>query len=360
MPEVGNIKLGDTMVHEVPRGSQRANSGSAVVLSRDLTALDANTDRFIRDQMLAPFIPGGRDIVAVSNSNPTAGVDSDGRDGSSGASVSGLVPTLVKEILADPTKLPEHSRSIAEHMFASQVGAASAGIFMASVGECGHGPCVIIMKAEHQEGVRMRHHGAPGSVAFDVEHIGELIVGKNSKVYKIAMLWIRDGGAVVGKMVDKQNGVAYADYFLHDFLGMDLRFNSEKLTRDLMDSATKHINAKVHPDKKVRYTRALVALLESPNDEVNANQFLTQYIDPEDRDDFAAALPAEVRPTFRKDTTLVKSRIGGIVLELQNGEVQVRATRNAFDNGGVEVDPDKKQVVIKGIPDDISPSGPPR
>lgn len=358
MPEVGTIKLGDTMVHEVPRGSQRANPGSAVILSKDLTALDVNTDRFIRDQMLAPFIPGGRDIVAVPDPDPSA--DGAGGQSDGGAPALGLVPTLVKEMLADSTKLPEHSRAIAEHLFASQVGAASAGIFMASVGECGYGPCVIIMKAEHQEGVRMRHHGAPGSVAFDVEHIGELIVGKNSKVYKIAMLWVRDDGAVVGKMVDKQNGVAYADYFLHEFLGMELRFNSEKLTRDLMDSATKHINVNADPDKKVRYTRALVALLESPNDEVNTNQFLTQFIDPEDRDDFAAALPAEVRSTFRKDTTLVRSRIGGIVLELQHGEVQVRATRNAFDNGGVDVDPDKKQVVIKGLPDDISPAGPPK
>ncbi|MCA1982971.1 nucleoid-associated protein [Nocardioides nematodiphilus] len=349
MPEIGNIKLGGTMVHEVPRGSRRANPDGAVILSKDLTPLDPNTDRFIRDQMLAPFIPGGRDIVAV----PDPAV-SDGNPGLA------LVPSLVKEMLADPDTLPEHSRTIAEHMFASQVGAASAGIFMASVGECGHGPSVIIMKAEHQEGVRMRHQGAPGSVSFDVEHIGELIVGKNSKVYKIAMLWVRDDGAVVGKMVDKQNGVAYADYFLHEFLGMDLRFNSEKLTRDLMDSATKHINANVDPDKKVRYTRALVALLESPNDEVNTTQFLTQFIDPEDRDDFAAALPPEVRAAFRKDTTLVKSRIGGIVLDLQEGEVQVRATRNAFDNGGVEVDPEKKQVVIKGLPDDISPSGPPK
>lgn len=356
MAEVGNIKLGDTMVHEVPRGSQRANPGSAVILSKDFTLLDTNTDRFIRDQMLAPFIPGGRDIVAAPD--PAPGTDGGSDDG--GAVGLGLVPTLVKEVLGDPTTLPAHSRTIAEHMFASQVGAASAGIFMASVGECGHGPCVIIMKAEHQEGVRMRHHGAPGSVSFDVEHIGELIVGKNSKVYKIAMLWVRDDGAVVGKMVDKQNGAAYADYFLHDFLGMELRFNSEKLTRDLMDSATKHINARVHPDKKVRYTRALVALLESPNDEVNTNQFLTQFVDPDDRDDFAAALPPAVLGTFRKDTTLVKSRIGGIVLDLQNGEVQVRATRNAFDNGGVDVDAEKKQVVIKGLPDDISPSGPPK
>jgi hypothetical protein len=349
MLEIGNIKLGDTMVHEVPRGSKRANPENEVILSVDLTPLDAKTNRFIRDQMLVPFIPGGRDIVAVPDPDRVEAIPE-----------LAVVPALVKEMLADPSTLPQHSRTIAEHMFASQVGAASAGIFMASIGECGFGPCVIIMKAEHQEGVRMRHHGRPGRVAFDVEHIGELIVGKNSKVYKIAMLWVREDGAVVGKMVDKQNGVAYADYFLHEFLGMDLRFNSEKLTRDLLDSATKHINANVDPDKKVRYTRALVALLESPNDEVNANQFLTQFIDPEDRDDFAAALPVEVRSAFRKDVTLVKSRIGGIVLDLLNGEVQVRATRNAVENGSVDVDAAKEQVVIKGIPDKISPAGPPK
>lgn len=348
MSTVGVITLGDTMVHEVPRGSATANPDRSVVLSENLTVLDAATDRFIREQMLVPFVPSGRDIVAV----PEEQAD--------GALELPLVPSLVKELIADHTTLPEHSRAIAEHLFQSQVGSASAGIFLASVGKSGVGDCVIMLKAEHQEGVRMRQSGTPDHVAFEAEHIAELIVGKNSKVYKIALLWIREDGAVIGKMVDKQNGVAFADYFLHQFLGMDLRFNSEKLTRDLLDSATRHINANVDPKKKTRYTRALVALMESPSDEVNTRQFLTTFIDPEDRDDFAAALPVEVHSTFRKDTTLVKSRIGGIAFDLQDGEVQVRATRHAMDDGGVEVDLDEERVIIKGIPDSISPSAPPK
>lgn len=349
MSEVGNLTLGDTMVHEVPRGSKTASPELEVILSASLTTFDADTDRFIREQMLTPFISAGRDIVAVPESGPD------------GAAVLELVPSLVKELLADKSLLPEHSRTIAESMFASQVGAASAGIFLASVGECSAGPCVVILKAEHQEGVRMRHHGTPGHVEFDVEHIAELIVGKNSRVYKIALLWVRaDDGAVVGKMVDKQNGAGYADYFLHRFLGMQLRFNAEKLTRDLMDAASKHINANVAPEKRTRYTRALVALMESPENELSGTQFLMRHIDPEDQDDFAAALPHEVLSPFRKDTTLVKSRIGGIVLDLQNGEVQVKATSHAMENGGVEVDPVNQRVVITGVPDNISPSGPPR
>lgn len=350
MAEVGNIKLGDTMVHEVPRGSRTTNPDLPVVLSKDLTSLDADTDRFIRDQMLSPFLPSGRDIIAVPES---------GSDGN--LAELEMVPKLVTELLADASRLPEHSRTIAEHMFDSQRGAASAGIVVASVGSCSAGPCIIVMKAEHQEGVRMRHHGTPGQVSFDVEHISELIVGKNSKVYKIAMLWIREAdGAVVGKMVDKQNGAGYADYFLHRFLGMQLMFDAEKLTRDLLESATRHINANVAPDKRTRYTRALVAMMESPEDKLSGTQFITRFIDPEDRDDFEAALPAEVLPNFTKDVTLVKSRIGGLVFDLQDGAVQVKATSEAVANGDVSVDTVRERVVIKGVPDNISPSGPPK
>ncbi|UFN45186.1 nucleoid-associated protein [Nocardioides okcheonensis] len=348
MSGVGNIKLGDTMVHEVPRGSSTASPDLSVILSAGLTPLDADTDRFIRDQMLAPFLPDGRDIVAVEEVGP---------DGTSDLE---LVPRLVKELIADPTKLPDHSRQIAQHLFDSQVGAAPAGIFLASVGTCDAGDCVIVMKAEHQEGVRMRHHGTPGHVSFDVEHISELIVGKNSKVYKIAMLWLRRDDTVVGKMVDKQNGAGWADYFLHKFLGMQLTFQSEILTRDLLENATKHINSSFTPEKRTRYTRALVALLEGPEKEISGSQFLIRSIDPEDRDDFAEALPPQVLATFRKDVTLVKSRIGGLVFDLQGGAVQVKATSEAVANGLVEVDEVEEQVVIKGVPENIAPSGPPK
>lgn len=359
MPAVANIKLGDTMVHEVPRGSASANPDRAVILSEDLTELDTNTDRFIREQMLHPFLPDGRDIVAA----PQANSDGTGSDDASGDGAGGLelVPRLVKEILADGSTLPEHSRAIAEHMFQTQVGSASAGIFLASLATSNVGDCVVMLKAEHQEGVRLRHSGTANHVAFEVEHITELIVGKNSKVYKIAMLWVRESdGAVVGKMVDKQNGAAYADYFLDRFLGMGLRHQSEKLTRDLLESSTKHINTDVDPDKRTRYTRALVALLESPHDEINTSQFIRTFIDPEDQDDFAAALPAPVLSAFRKDTTLIKGRIGGMVFDLQQGAVQVRATSEAVAEGLVEVDQDNERMILKGLPENIAASKPPK
>jgi hypothetical protein len=161
-------------------------------------------------------------------------------------------------------------------------------------------------------------------------------------------------------MVDKQNGAGYADYFLHRFLGMQLTFQSEILTRDLLESATRHINASVAPEKKTRYTRALVAMLESPEKEISGSQFLTRFIDPEDQDDFAEAMPPQVLASFRKDVTLVKSRIGGLVFQLQNGAVEIKATTEAVERGLVEVDPTNEQVIIQGVPDNIAPSGPPR
>jgi hypothetical protein len=112
MPEVGKIRLGNTMVHEVPRGGGAANPDGEALLSADLTVLDEKTDRFIRDHMLAPFIPNDRDIVALPDED---------RDGVALP----LVPTLVKDLFADETKLPEHSRALANHLFESQVGGVS-------------------------------------------------------------------------------------------------------------------------------------------------------------------------------------------------------------------------------------------
>lgn len=348
MPNLGAITLGKTMVHEVPRGSAKANATHAVVLSQTYTALDSLTDRFMREQMLTPYIQSGRDIVAIPDTTAPPGAELE------------LVPRSVLAVLADPTTLPDRSREIAEHLFASQRGSASAGIFIASTGRCSVGECIVLMKAEHQEGVRMRQRGSGANVSFDVEHIAELIVGRNSKVYKIAVLW-SESGKVVGKMVDKQNGVAFADYFLHDFLGMDLQFQAEKQTRDFVDAVTKHINTAVDPEKRTRYTRALVTELESPTSDIDVTQFITTRIDREDRDGFAAALPAEVqRTSFRKDTTLIAGQIGGIVFSLQDGEVQVRATNQAVATDRVLVDDANNRVIITGLPDSIKPASPPK
>gem|GEM_PF-6090328 len=347
MPLGMSIDLTSTMVHEIPRGSGRNASDRAVTLSENPTPLDAATDRFIREQMLLPSLGSSREVIE----DPTDELDTS------------VLPATVKQILEDPTHLPDGSRTIAEHLFQSQSGAASAGILLASTATYEGRDVVILTKAEHQEGVRLRQSGSADHVAFQVEHITELIVGKNSRVYKIAILWV-DGGRVAGRMIDMQNGVKYAEYFLTAFLQLALRHQAEKATQGFVDSIVNAIDAAAWPaDKKTRYINALVAVLDSPEDEIDPQQFLRTFIEREDRDGIAAALPAGSDVTFRKDTKLVQDKVGGLRMQIADGAVEIRASRYAIDNGILQVEtnhPDGPRVTVNGTPDSIKPARPPR
>jgi hypothetical protein len=71
----------------------------------------------------------------------------------------------------------------------------------------------------------MRLRRDEDSGRLDLEHLNELIVGQNSKIYKVAVMDLADDGTVIGQMVDQQNGVMYADFFLAASLDASLLIN---------------------------------------------------------------------------------------------------------------------------------------
>lgn len=334
------------MIHEIPRGKRVEGAPEAVVHSAAPVALNPATDRFIREEMLQPSFASGREIIH-------------------GADTRSPVPNLAKEILADHAKLVAHSKLIATHLHASQSGSGSAGVFLTCIAEAGGITRLVIMKAEHSEGVRLRQTIADGEVSFVVEHLEELILGRTSRVHKIALLWIDpESNKLGGLMVDRQNGAAYADYFLGLFLGFDLVHQAEKLTKEFVDGLSAFLNSRfITDEKKLRYSTAAVAVLESPQQKLNPEKFITEFIDPEDRDLFKSGLNPQVAAMeFRKDTTLVAGQIGGLKLSTDTG-VTVQASQAALSDGTVSFEPDADdgpRIIVKGEPGRFDLSRPPR
>ena len=337
------LALVETMVHEIPRG-RRTDGGEQLVLSSLPTPLNPQTDRFIREEMLSP-LSTGREIV----------------DAELGRS---SVPRLAREVLLDNSRLPEHSRAIALHLHEAQTGAASAGVVMTSVAKEDGADRFVILKAEHQEGVRLRHTGEGETIVFQVEHLTELIMAQNSRVFKIAMFWVDPTtDKVFGRMVDKQNGAGYADYFLDEFLGCQLTQQAELQVQGFVKSLEKFLNSPgLSPEKKTRYATAVVAMLESPAPRIRPSQFIIDFVDPEDQDDLAHLLPDQVRGMeFRKDTTLVQAQIGGLRMKMSSG-VTVSATPEALNNGIVRIEPESAEgprVIVLGTTDELSLGKPP-
>ncbi|MDT0234402.1 nucleoid-associated protein [Curtobacterium sp. BRB10] len=337
------ITLNSTMLHELPRGRFREGE-PGVVWSAAPTPLNSDTDRFVREEMLAPALGNNaRSIVEGHYDSP--------------------VPDLVRQVLEDDTLLAENSREIADWLHRTQTGGSPAGVFMASLATVSSGQRFVILKAEHQEGVRLRHEMSQGAAVFEVEHLTELIMGQNSRVYKIAFFHLDHDRKVRGLMVDKQNGASFADYFLQRFLGCDLTHRAEVQMKEFVDALEALVNrADLPAEKRMRYGTAAVAVLESPAQTISPAQFISSFLDAEDRDAFAATLPSQVASTtFAKDTRLVKAQIGGLRLKTSTG-VTLSASSEALENGTITTENDSDlgpRIIVKGELDDYSFRRPP-
>lgn len=312
------ITIKKSIVHEIPKGRHSQQDEIDVRLSTELTSLEVETRRFITDNMVKFALKQPRDI----KKDPEA---------------SSPIPDLVTEILNDvENKFVGASQKIATHLYRSQTASSPSGILIISeiINDGRH--ALLIMKAEHQEGMRLKRDDGTGR--FDLEHLNELIVGQNSKIYKVAVMSLNDEGLVVGQLVDQQNGVKFADFFLSAFLGCQLADRAEVQTKTFMDYAIKHFNDNLgDPAKASRYAGALSAYMYAPGEDFQPSVFADNFLEAEDRDEFLDSMPDSIGDrVIRKDLKLVAG--GGSGVRIIGQGFAVTASNEAFSSGAIMVD----------------------
>ena len=311
------VQISRAIVHEIPRGRYSADGSSKVGYSDAETALAAVTKRFIEENMLDFSMKSHRRIV---------------EDASAGSTT----PELVRKIIASPESFINASQEIALNLHRAQTGNSPSGILIVAIVEDQDTESVLIMKAEHAQGMRLRRVETDGAGHFDLEHLNELIVGNNSRVYKIAIL--HEGkDAAIGRMVDQQNGVAFAEFFMSTFLGCRLVDEAEVQTRNFLNSAMGWINKSVYDEEeKGQYATALLAYMAAPSGEFQPSEFAERFLAPERRDDFLNALPESVPDVVvKKDLALVPGRGAG--MRMYGAGVMISASADALNNGGIEI-----------------------
>lgn len=311
------VQISRAIVHEIPKGRYAADGEAQVGLSGAETALAVQTKRFIEENMLDFALKSPRQIIEDSDAGSTT-------------------PALVRELLASEDQFVAASQAIARNLHRAQTGNSPSGILIVAIVADASVPSVVLLKAEHAEGMRLRRVGSDESGRFDLEHLNELIVGNNSRIYKIALLSVADE-QFVGQMVDQQNGVAFADFFLSAFLGCRLADNSEVQTRQFMQSTMGWVNDSVGNDAlQARYATALVAYMASPEPTFQASDFADRFLEPEDRDSFIDSLPEDVASSVvNKDLALVPGHGEG--LRMYAPGVVVSASASALDRGDLEI-----------------------
>lgn len=327
------VRISRAIVHEIPKGRYDAESETQVQVSDALSDLAPGTKRFIEENMLDFALKNPRDIVEDDATASTT-------------------PTIVREMLADPdAAFVPHSQLLARNLHQAQTGNSPSGVLIIALVESSGVTSLIVLKAEHQEGMRLRRVGGE-SGRLDLEHLNELIVGNNSRVYKIADLRI-ESDVMLGRMVDQQNGIAFADFFMSAFLGCRLADNAEVQTRQFMNSAMGFINDKIGDEsRRSRYAQGLLAYMAAPPPTFQATEFATQFLEAEDQDDFVEALPASVSASvINKNLALVPGHGSG--LRLYGAGVMVSASAIALENGTVRINQSEHGETIIAISESL-------
>lgn len=303
------------IVHEIPKGKYVAGAETQVECSSAEINLDPGTKRFIEDNIVNFGLKGPRAIVEDTL-------------------LAANTPNLVRSALASPDGQFVHSsQAIAQNLFASQTANSPSGILIVGVVADQSGESLLIMKAEHQEGIRLRKVGG----TIDLEHLTELIVGNNSRVYKIAVLAAGPEGTLTGMMADQQNGDSFAAFFMSTFLGCRLADDAELMTKDFVNISLSHFTKGI-PDeaRRMRYVQALMAYIQTPSETFQAAEFADQFLEAEDRDEFVDSLPEELQQSVvSKNTALIPGRANG--LKFYAPGVVVSANAIALERGDLEV-----------------------
>lgn len=328
------INLSKAIVHEVPKGRHSTKTEVDATLSTELTPLAPETRRFILDNMVKFALKHPRQIKA---------------DESLASKTTSLVERIIKD--SDDRPFIEASQELAKGLFRSQTATSPSGILVVARVEKDGRDAVLLMKAEHQEGMRLQRD--PSTGRLDLEHLNELIVGQNSRIYKVALMELADDGTVIGQMVDQQNGAMYADFFLADFLGCQLADRAEIQTKVFMDSAMAFFNQTLADTVKgARYAGALSAYMNAPGEDFQPSVFADEFLEARDRDDFLDAIPDTVGDAvIRKDMKLIAG--GGSGVRFIGQGFTVTASNEAFESGNIDVSRDENGATVIRLSGDL-------
>jgi hypothetical protein len=293
------------IVHDVPRRTTEATA-NAIVFSDAPSELDASLRNFFRERTNRSLTRQAYEVERDPDQHSP-------------------VPRHVLDLIADPARLVAHSHEIARHLWASQTGVNPAGLLVVILGKLEDAPCVSILKLEREDAIRVAQTQLDGHLTFSIEHLRELMLGKNTKLFK-ASLFTAAGEGVNGLVSDDQRGYdphsEIAQFFLRRFLGCRLKRANDVTTKAFFEASQDWINTEVVDEpKKARYEIALLAQMNAPSRTIAIKDFADSSLDTADRTPYKEYVGTRGVPatTIEKDNKLIEVKIRQLTYATSQG-----------------------------------------
>lgn len=270
------------------------------------------------------------------------------------------VPVMIKSYLQKTdTDAVSISQEIARKLQTAQHSVSPGGIFLFADATLDDKNALLIAKLEHQEGVRATPKTRDdGHVTFGIQFLRDLLFTRNSRVFKVALFVAEDidDGMLAGILVDQQmTGSSVAQFFLSSFLGCRLAERADLLTERFYGGAQSYINGISDPEKQAKYEVALLSELQSQKPALSVQDFASQHLDIEDRDNFTHTMSGSGVPTrtFDKNIELIKRRIAKVKINTESG-VTVLAPTESLESGVVSVEGNVNELATITVHDRLT------
>lgn len=253
------------------------------------------------------------------------------------------LPNQIRKFWTGGQSLLECSTILATNLQSNQPAISPEGLLMvADVFVDQQQRVFVVAKLEHETGARARlKENERGELVFDMQFLDDLFFTRNSRVYKIGYFPIgSDPSATLsGLVVDRQaQGHEVAHYFRANYLGCTWKEQPELVTERFLHVVQKWINSVNDPEKRARYTVALIAELQGAGDSLSIDRFAAIHLDVGDQDPFRRVASETLPSTeFSKDNKLVQSRISNVRLDTARG-VMIVAPPDLLQDGTVTVE----------------------
>ena len=299
-----SFHLGSLVVHDVP---QPGADGEGLILTEAEIPLDDQIRGYFERKIKQSLRNRGLEVTADPNRSAAV------RDG-------------VASLLDAPQRLVAVSQDFARHLDESQTRRNPAGLLAVALGTVDEGDVISVLKLEREQGLRLRIETVAGHAEVDLQFLRDLTLTDKTKIFKTSLLRLGDPAepeSMTGLASDDQrgreDGAGVADFFLFTFLGCQLKRNPERATLDFAAAAQQFINQDVASDeRRATYQVALLATLQSQEQDLHPQQFANEHLVAADRANFLGRVEEhglEPNQAFAKDTSLVKTKGFQIIFE---------------------------------------------
>jgi hypothetical protein len=292
--DLGRFFIDELIVHDIPK---RTGEGPSPTLSEIASDLDNALLNLFRERINRSL---SRRYRAEVENNP----DTDSP-----------VPTYVWDVLGDAGQLVDASRGMATRLFESQPKISPEGLLVVGRGSVAGATAITICKLEREDGIRVRQTQRDGARTFSVNYLRDLMLGKNTKVFKAALFVGADGNRLEGLVSDDQSQYdesgTIATFWLSKFLGCQLRVEADVSTERFFNTTQDWLNTLSDADKRARYQIALLAEMNSTANSITPTAFATTHLQEEDRQPYRDYLADRSAPLsrFEKSVRLIEPRL---------------------------------------------------